>query len=64
MILTPSLQRARLAIEGLPNLDEVEEIVRFARDQLSKRRALVGRLDADELETRNTLPAPPPESER
>lgn len=62
--MTPSIQRARLAIEGLPNVDEVEQIARYARDQLRKRRAIAGMSDADELETRNTLPAPPPESER
>lgn len=62
--MTPSIQRAQLAIEGLPNVEEVEAIARFARDQLRARKALVGRLDADELELRNTLPAPPPESER
>ena len=61
---TPSIQRAQLAIEGLPNVEEVEAIARFARDQLRRRRAIAGMSDADELETRNTLPAPPPESER
>ena len=63
-MITPSLQRAQYAIEGLPNVEEVEQIARFARDQLRKRRAIAGMSDADELETRHTLPAPPPESER
>jgi hypothetical protein len=62
--MTPSLQRARWAIEGLPTVDEVEKIYEFAAEHLRSRKALAGRSDADELETRRTFPAPPPESHR